>query len=62
MKCEQCRGAMHPISASDFFDGDGYIGFTAWQCPGCALRMEEIETHPAHQQAKPRRIRYPVAA
>lgn len=62
MSCEQCAIHMTPVSASDFFDESGYIGFTAWQCPRCGARMEEIESHPTSTEHQPRRIRYPVAA
>lgn len=62
MKCDACSVAMQPVSSSDFFDESGYIGFTAWQCPGCSRRIEEIETRPASGQVASRRIRYPVAA
>ena len=62
MKCERWAINMKPISASDFFDDSGYIGYTAWQCPSCGTRMEEIESYPTEGQGNPRRIRYPLAA
>ena len=62
MSCHECSTRMVPVSTSDFFDDSGYIGFTAWQCPDCGGRMEEIESHPSDGVGRARRIRYPVAA
>ncbi len=45
MTCQHYCTDMVPVSASDCFDENGYIGFTAWQCRDCGRRTEEISAH-----------------